>query len=289
VSKVTSRFAAQFKRRSGKRQLGGGFVLAFGVLWLVLEPLGLFFPEELDWGWAGYLVLVVVSLLFGLWRARPRNTVQRRLPPSDLTVTVKVGDVLEQAGNVVVGSNDTFDTQLEQSVISPASVQGQLLQRVFRDRDELDRQIAESLSGVQGVADPHKVFGKTTRYPKGTVAVVHHGTARFFLPAFASMTPDLPAKVTASLEDLQVSLIKTWESIGRAGQREQVHAPIIGSNMSRLGLSHTLLAQMMILSFVAAAKTEGMSASLTVWIAESDADVVDIAEIDEWLRGLCAT
>jgi hypothetical protein len=63
-----------------------------------------------------------------------------------VTIEIRVGDVLAQTGNIIVGSNDAFDTQLEEGVISSASVQGQLLVRVFDgDRKDLDRQIAESV------------------------------------------------------------------------------------------------------------------------------------------------
>jgi hypothetical protein len=91
--------------------------------------------------------LVVVSLLAALWRSRPRNRFEFKLPPSDLTIAIEVGDVLAQEGNVVLGSNDVFDTSLSDEIISPRSVQGQLLQRTFDgDASHLDEQITSSLA-----------------------------------------------------------------------------------------------------------------------------------------------
>jgi antiphage defense system Thoeris ThsA-like protein len=231
---------------------------------------------------------VLASAVTAVVRARPRNAVVRSIPPTDVTVAIRVGDVLKQSGNVIVGTNDTLDTQSEAEVISRASVQGQLLERVFSgDRDELDRQIDASICDVTGVEDTHKQFGKTARYPIGTVAVVRFGGARYFLPAFARMSATLPAHGQATIEDLQVALASTWKAINAGGQREPVHAPIVGSHLARLGVSRTLLAQMLILSFIAATRSGGAS-SLTVWVAPQDRDIVDMVVLDEWLRGLCA-
>lgn len=190
--------------------------------------------------------------------------------------------------NVVVGTNDTFDTQFEDGVISPASVQGQLLERTFEgDRSELDRQIEESLTAASASVDTLKVFGKQRRHTIGTVAVVRRGRTRYFLPAFTKMSATLPAHMRASIEDLEIARARTWQAINAAGQREPVHVPIIGSHLAPLGVSRTLLTQMIVLSFIAATRAGGPS-SLTVWISPPDRDVVDLVMLDEWLRGLCA-
>jgi hypothetical protein len=282
------RLRAHFSLRSGQRRFAAAFLAVFGALWLILEPAGLFFPDAFKWGWPGYVSLIVASVIAAAYRARPRDAVSRSLPPTDVTVAIRVGDVLGQPGNVVVGSNDTFDTQLEQGVISPASVQGQLLDQVFEgDRNELDRQIEKSLQAESPAVDAAKTFGKKGRYPTGTVAMVNHGGTRYFLPAFTVMSEELPAHVKSSIEDLEIALARTWKAINAAGQREPVHAPVIGSNLARLGVSRTLLIEMIVLSFIAATRAGGPS-SLTVWIHPTDRDVVDLVVLDDWLRGLCA-
>jgi hypothetical protein len=287
---VIERLRRHYRRRTVQRQIVATAFVAFGALWLVVEPLGLFFPDDLDFGWGGYATLVVLSVAVALIRSRTREVVERALPPSDVRVMVRVGDVLKQHGNVVVGSNDTFDTTLRDDVISARSVQGQLLATVFGgNQTELDRQIEQSLAGVDGKHDPAKTFEKTERYPIGTVAVVRSGQTRYFLPAFAEMSTTKPANVKATVEGLQTSLVRTWEAIGTAGNREPVHAPIIGANLSRLGLSRTLLIEMIVVSFIAVVSKTGTSNSLTVWIHEPEATHVDMVALDEWLRGLCAT
>jgi hypothetical protein len=280
------RLRSHFSRRSGQREFLRAFISAFGLLWLVIEPLGLFFPNQLHAGWRGYGVLAASSVAWGAYRSRPRNVISRRLPPTDVAISIRIGDLLAQTENVVVGSNDVFDTSLDHGIISPKSVQGQLLERVFDgDRAELDRQISDSLAGVQSEMDVPKTFGNTDRYDIGTVARVRNGGTRYFLTAFARMSSDLPPRVQSTIELLQISLARLWPAVDAAGQREAVHVPVLGSHLARLKVSHTLLIQLIVLSFIA---SETRSSSLTVWVHEADSAVVDMAELDEWLAGLCA-
>lgn len=283
-----ARLRKHLRLRSTRRRWLSTFVATLGGAWLVIEPGGLFLPDAFRWGWLGYGGLILVSALVSSYAARPRHTVVRALPPTDVKVTIRVGDLLAQAGNVVIGSNDTFDTQFDEDVISPGSIQGQLLTRIFGgDRAELDRQLAASLDGLPFERDQAKTFGKSDRYALGTVAIVRRGEACYFLPAFATMTSTHPAHVTSSAEHLQVALARTWERINAAGGRKPVHVPIIGSNLGRIGLSKTLLIQMIVLSFVAETRRGGPPA-LTVWVREDDVEDIDFAVLDEWLRGLCA-
>lgn len=283
------RYPAQLRRRSGRRQLLTTSLLTFGSLWLLVEPLGLFFPDELDFGWAGYGGLIIVGLAAGLYRSRPRSEISRKLPPTDLEVSIRVGDLLSQAGNVIVGTNDTFDTTLTGDIISPRSVQGQLQQTIFGgDTDEFERQLASSLEKHPHEPAAEKTIGKADRYPIGTVAVVRHGDTRYFLPAFTRMSAGDVPRFNSRIEWLQIALTRTWEAVDQFGQRDPVHVPVLGSNFGRLGLTRTLLIQLIVLSFIAASRDHSPASSLNVWVTEADADGIDLAALDDWLRALCA-
>src|ERR1039458_10249030 len=101
------------------------FLEIFGGCWLILEPLALWRPEDLRWGLTGYASLFGGALVLAVIASWPRTTVARRLAVSDTKVTVRVGDVLSQHGNIIVGVTDVFDTEIG-DVIAAASVQGQL-------------------------------------------------------------------------------------------------------------------------------------------------------------------
>jgi hypothetical protein len=284
------RARAHWRRRSGRRHFATSFAIVFGGFWLFLEPVSLAFPNLIDKNWRLFIGVFLLSAVAAGWRSRPKNRLEFSLSPTDVSIAVEVGDVLDQQGNIVIGSNDVFDTDLADEIISAASVQGQLLQNVFGgDLIELDRQISRSLDGIQCVHDADKVFGKQERYAIGIVAMAKKGEARYFLPAIATMSAHRPPHTSATITGVQTALTEAWQAIGKGGQREAVHAPIVGSHLARLGLSRTWLVQMMVLSFVAVATKESGSAKLTIWVAEQDAHVVDFATLDDWLRALCAT
>ena len=83
-------------------------------------------------------------------RARhPGDVLRREFPGLGVTLVVRSGDLFEEAdANLVVGFADTFDTATENDmVISRASVQGQLLDRVYGgDRAQLDRALNQAIS-----------------------------------------------------------------------------------------------------------------------------------------------
>ncbi|HEX8052499.1 MAG TPA: macro domain-containing protein [Thermoleophilaceae bacterium] len=250
-----------------------------------MEPLGLFFPDRFEWGWGGYAALVGVGALVAVMKTWPRDSISQSLPPDNVRVEIRVGDVLKQRGNVIVGACDTFDTALEQQIIARNSVQGQLLTEVFEgDRDRLDTEIAAFLP-PNGQVDDAKTFGKKVRYPIGTVAMVKSGDTRFFLPAFTRMSSDRPPRVESSIPELHLALAETWAAIDAAGQREPIHTPIIGSNLGRIKLTKTLLIQMIVLSFVGSSRR---GPELVVHVTPKDAEDVDMAMLEGWLRALCA-
>lgn len=282
------RWKAHYGRRSGRKALMRASLVTFGGAWLVLEPAGLFFPDAFEWGLGGYFGLIVVALVAGAWLSRPRSAIEQRIPPTDVEVAIQVGNLLDQQGNVVIGVADTFDTSLEDEIISPRSVQGQLLQNVFRgEQKRLDRFLAEALVNAQGDEDPSKAFGKTTRYPIGTVARIVLDDRRLFLAAFTEMSSSLPPNVSSSVADLYVALARTWAAVDVGGQGEPVHVAVMGANLARIQLSKTLLIQLIVLSFLASGATQGPK-RLVVWVHERDEDTVDFAMLREWLSGLCA-
>lgn len=272
--------AAQF--RLAKRALQ-----VFGTCWLLLEPLGLWLPKYFEWGLYGYLILVVVSLLISFVWAWPRNSLSRRLPLSDTRITIRVGDLLDQDGNIVIGVTDVFDTEIG-DIISQNSLQGQLQTRIFPNREELDILITTALREVEPVrTDDEKSRGKNVRYPIGTVAVVDKGNSRYFLSAYSQMKNNLQAK--SDICKLTSSLEMCWESVRVRGQHQPVHMGIIGSRLSRTGLPRALLLQFIILSFLDEERRNSLTNHLYVHVYPDDADHIDFVDLEGWLSGLTRT
>jgi hypothetical protein len=266
------------------KRLARRFLEVFGGCWLLLEPLALWRPEDLRWGLCGYLCLAALSFVIAILWAWPRNSITRKLPVSDTKIVIGVGDLLDQNGNIIIGSNDVFDTELG-DIISPASIQGQFQLKFFPQQEKLDQAISEALAGVTPKIDERKVRGKKERYPIGTVAMVEAKGNRYFLVAYTKMRhPEM--RVESDICKLSAALNDCWEAIRARGQREPIHMGIVGSSLARIGLSRALLLQFIVLSFLDAERKESLTNQLSIHIHEKDTEYIDFVDLEEWLGGL---
>lgn len=275
--------ANAWRSKAALLRLGRRFLEVFGLSWLLLEPLALWRPEDLRWGVRGYLGLAAVSLVAAVIWAWPRNSLTRKLPVSDTKIVIGVGNLLEQQGNIIIGSNDVFDTELGE-VISPSSIQGQFQLKFFPQREVLDQAVSQALAGIIPKPDGQKARGKNDRYPIGTVAMVEARGSRYFLVAYCRMRNDL--RVESDICKLSASLNECWESIRVRGQHEPIHMAIVGSSLARIGLSRALLLQFIVLSFLDAERKESLTRQLSIHIHEKDAECIDFVDLEEWLAGL---
>ncbi len=269
------------------KRLGVTFASIFGLIWLFLEPAGLFLPEWLNWGWWGYVGLVSFSLLCAVTLNRPRTSVSRSLSSPDSAIKIKIGDLFDEPGHLVIGANDVFDTELGE-VTKPSSVQGQFLTRVYHgDHRRLDAEIDAALEPLKAdrKREPNKRKGKFWRYPLGTTLVLGSPDKRYFLNAYGYMSNDLRVKSTA--DDIWYSLSCLWEQVRLKGHGMGVAMPVIGSDLARTNLPRMTLTKLIIISFIAASKKDFVSKDLTVVIHPKDLESVDLYALEDFLESEC--
>ncbi|WP_104817549.1 macro domain-containing protein [Kitasatospora sp. MMS16-BH015] len=231
-----------------------------------------------------------LSLAWALARAMPRTRVTRSLGRPDVVVEVKIGNLFDEPGHLIVGFNDVFDTDCTGgNIISRTSIQGQFLELVYSgDRERLDADLSVALAGVSESSRElrsQKRAGKLVRYPVGSVAVLSERERRYYCSAYGKMGNDLT--VRSSLDDLWLSLGELWRAIEISGRREPVAMPVIGSEMARIDhVDREVLIRMIILSFVARSRERLIAKKLTVVVHPSDAHRVDMLEMGAFLKVL---
>ena len=242
---------------------------SFGVLWLVVEAGDFFLPWfgsiARDWWWA----FPIMGTTVGLWRAWPRLSVKSRVSDTDASVEISVCDVLSLGGALVVGSNTTFDTSIEDGTISDASVQGQFTRRFVDSVDELDRQIAGSLGNTAFKnRTKDKPYGKHREYAIGTVASLSSSGKRAYMVAIASLNSYRVA--STNREDVLDALPCLWEFVRNRGGLEPLCCPILGSGFSRVKTPREELIREIVKSFVAATRVGKFCEHLTIAISPED-------------------
>jgi hypothetical protein len=269
------------------KRLGVTFASIFGLIWLFLEPAGLFVPKWLNWGWLGYIGLAFFSFLCAIFLNLPRKSVCRSLSSPDSTIEIKVGDLFNESGHLVIGTNDVFDTEPGE-VIKSSSVQGQFLKRLYHgDYQHLDADIDLALEAFKGEREREssKQKGRLWRYPIGTTLVLGSADRRYFLNAYGYMRNDLRVKSTA--DDIWRSLSCLWEQVRLKGHGLEIAIPVIGSDLARTNLPRMALIQLIVISFVAASKKDFVTKKLTVVVHPNDLDSVNLYALEDFLDSTC--
>jgi hypothetical protein len=256
-----------------------------GVISSSIQLLLLFYPE-LDFfkGGLPFTIFTVASLLFGGYRAWPRPIEQSFSSPKTV-IRIFKGDLLEENCHIVIGVNDTFDTQTPR-IIAPKSVQGQVLSKFFGDdTQELDECIDRALVGKPKVGEILKP-GKTTRYGVGAVAPIKRGSRYLFLSAYTEMNEKNEARGT--VDGVWKSLLALWQEISVYGNGEAVAVPVIGGGQARL--SNILPAQdsirLIALSFMFASRKERICEELRIVVHPAEFEKLDRMELQSFLSSL---
>jgi len=217
--------------------------------------------------------------------AWPKPSVSASIPGADVEVEIKVGDIFDATDNVVIGSNDVFDTHIGDDIISSRSVQGQLVQKRFGGSvDTFDREIEKELAGRKFEVDAAKTRGKNKRYAVGTVLELKAEGVRHYVSAYCRMPASLKAETDVCT--LIGALDEIWEKVRNSGQNLGVSMPVLASDFGRTGLTQTQLIQLIVLSFVGANKVHHVAPKLTIYVHQGNSSQVDFAALRLWLRGV---
>jgi hypothetical protein len=224
-------------------------------------------------------------------RARhPGDVLRREFPGLGVTLVVRSGDLFDEAdANLVVGFADTFDTATENDmVISRASVQGQLLDRVYGgDRAQLDRALSQALGAVPPVvveSARDKPRGKRRRYAVGTVATLPLDGRRVFALVHCRQDRDLVTR--SSAEELRHALERLWESVRRQGMLRPVAMPLVGSGLARVALSREQLMIMIIGTFLRGSAGERGAPELRIVLRPPELREVRISDVARFVEAL---
>ena len=268
-------------------------LLAFGVVSALVEFVGALYPPTLRRPGLIAAATVVLCCAWAAWRSMPVRAVFHRFQHSNMAVRILVGDLFEQDAHLVVGFSDTFDTAVDGArVINPASVQGQLLQRVYGgDVAALDREITSALHGMQPMLVERrgaKPAGKLKRYPIGTVAVLGPKSRLLFAVAYSNMGRGGTAASNADL--LWRGLSGLWDAVYSHAERGPVAMPLVGSGLARVdSLDQETLIRLILISYVAASRSRLVSHELRIVVRPAEARMLNLREIRAFLRSLDAS
>lgn len=238
----------------------------------------------------GFYILIAVSVFsvaVGLKMSWPQPMTQDYNSPKT-RITIVEGDILKQPTHLVIGTNDTFDTETP-IIIDGNSLQGQALRVLYGDnRNELDTQLDAALAGKSIIGIINKL-GKQSRYGIGTIATLTHSPRLIFFLAYCEM--DANNNASSTPDCVWKSLNMLWGEVSRRGNGGTISMPVIGGGHARL--SNVVPAQdsirLMVLSFMFASRGSRVSEELRIVVQKADYKKLDRLELQSFLSSLRAS
>ena len=239
-------------------------------------------------------VMLIPSLGYGIWKSWPVSIVRHQIRDSDVHISIRIGNIFEQEGALIIGTNSTFDTTLDDGVISPDSIQGQFTRKYFAGNvAQLDRQLDEGLSSIEALAHRNtreKPFGKRTVYPMGTVVPVHAGNRKAYFYAMAHLNAHKSAHVEP--EEFLDALPRLWQGIRDRGDMEDnLLCPLLGAKHGRLKTRRVALIAEIVRSFVVASRNGPLVDNITIVVSRRDVKQgqIDLGKMERVLEWECST
>ena len=267
------------------RMLTVRFFSAIGACAVVV---GIMAPLAPLW-WQGQLWVILVVIVIALgWAA---CGLKRRDPSANyrenVTIRLVIGDLFDQKASVVVGMTTTFDT-LVPDVISPTSVQGVLLEKVYGGScARLDADLDKLLEALPSVGTIEKQ-GKQVLYPLGTVVTLSApGSIRYYCAAYTTM--DAQNRATGSIRGLLDALDNCWEAADRHGNGAPICVPLIGQGQFRVPeLTAEVAVRLIAFSFLLRTRHARFASELRIVVHPDERDKIDAAEFQAFLTSVGA-
>jgi hypothetical protein len=230
------------------------------------------------------LAILAVSIGWGGWRAWPRPIRHTYTAPKT-TISVLEGDLFTEDSHLVIGTCDTFDTKVP-NVISPRSVQGQALERLYGgDVDRLDLDLRAALQHETPIGSVTKA-GKTEQYEIGSVAVIPNGARQLFFLAYTEMNEKNEARGTA--DGVWKSLLSLWSAVSAHSNGDAISIPVIGGGQARISqiLPPQDSIRFIAFSYMLAARHESICDELRIVVDAKTYERLDRLELQAFLDSL---
>lgn len=262
-----------------------------GILMTIAECVHWMFKSEIVYEWLHtYVILIlIICILIGFVVNQTKLHYEYFLGKSDVKITLDVTDVLTYHEAVVIPTNTTFDTLMEDEFISVNSVQGQFQKRYFDGNlHTLDDLIEKGLDNIEYEKIDRK-RSKCKRYPIGTVSKVTLNGTHYYFVAIADIN-EYGKPINASFQNIQMALEGIWSQLENKGHMENLAIPLLGTGKAGIkDATREKVIKEIIFSFVASARERKITEKMIICIHPIDLEYKDLklSELDEYLQYMC--
>lgn len=232
----------------------------FGGLWLFIESLDFFNIYTRDqYGSYAFFWVIAISTVLAIIFRRPIRSIEVAFPENDFCLEVRIGDIFDATGAVMVSTNTVFESDVAGGRISPESLQGQFTAKYFTgDQNTLINLIEEGLKDLDGPP-----------YPMGTTIPVNTHGKTFYFVAMANLNEQGTASTTSQAVEQAINGL--WMYVRESGELQELVVPVIGTARGRIKIPRKKMIEKIAESF-ANASTEGkFTDRLVIMVHPNDA------------------
>lgn len=242
-------------------QVGVQTVLAiFGCFWLLIETLDFFGVYTRDkYGSYGFLVVMAAAVAVAIIFRRPISSIVVSFPRYDFSVEVRIANIFDAAGAIMVSTNTVFECDVAGGKISPNSLQGQFTAKYYTgDQNTLIETIKRELKVLDGPP-----------YPMGTTVPVNTHGKTFYFVAMAELNEQGTASTT--LQSVEKAMAGLWRYVRESGELQELVVPVIGTARGRLKIPRKKMIEKIAESFFNASIDTKFTDRLVIMVHPEDA------------------
>lgn len=233
-----------------------------------------------------FLILILISWYGYLWWDASRLK-KINVNVESTTISIVTGDLFKQDGLKAIPFNEYFDTQVDDEVISKASLNGIFIKDILLGEvEQLDSHILSYEFREENILEKNttRIAGKNQKYQIGTVCLYED----YLLTAFSKFNDKNQAYLT--MPEYLEFLIKFWDEINVVYAQRSVSVPIFGSGITRIkehkNITDEELLKIMLWTFRISETRFKYPAKLNIVIHEDKIDKINLFEIKSMQNGI---
>ena len=233
-----------------------------------------------------FLILILISWYGYLWWDASRLK-KINVNVESTTISIVTGDLFKQNGLKAIPFNEYFDTQVDDEVISKASLNGIFIKDILLGEvEQLDSHILSYKFREENILEKNttRIAGKNQKYQIGTVCLYED----YLLTAFSKFNDKNQAYLT--MPEYLEFLIKFWDEINVVYAQRSVSVPIFGSGITRIkehkNITDEELLKIMLWTFRISETRFKYPAKLNIVIHEDKIDKINLFEIKSMQNGI---
>lgn len=273
------------------RELVRSLLGSFGAIFLALEAFEVLTDGNIKMPFALFIVVGVLPgaaffLLDGYrFNGFLRREVEIPNPSNDTKITVKFGDLFAESGWKAIGTNDFFDSIVDEDLVSSKSLHGYVLNEYWPgNRHDWEKQVSASLRNRRGQRESRSK-GNRLRYSIGTTVRACTDEQKFLFVALGETNS--PDNVTSANAEMLIRAVRGMIAEARAAcSMEPLIIPLMGSGLARVGIKNSVLVDLIITAVLEESRRGRVTSEIKIVLPEDKAHQINLKNhIRNWTYG----